>query len=130
MLERNLPKSMTRFVLLASVTLISIVSVCASGSYVPRPPRKLAKADRTGVAIDPERYGLGRAVVLRTGEVRLPTTIDEGLKGPQAERLRGVEAALPAEVRDKAQLGALAGRLTAAELEAVIYYLSVRFPAP
>jgi len=125
-----LPEPMRRIALLVALTLISMVSVSASGSYVPRPPRKLAKADKAGVAIDPERYGLGRTLVLRTGVVRLPTAPDETVKAPQAEKLRAVEARLPAEVRGKAKLGTLAGRLTTAELDAVIYYLSVRFPVP
>jgi hypothetical protein len=121
---------MIRCTVAVSLLLISSVWLAASGSYVPRPPRKLVKAERSTAEIDPERYGLGRALVLRTGEVRIPNDVNSSLRVGQEARLRTVEAGLSAEVRQKAQLTSLAGRLTPPQLEAVIYYLGVRFPAP
>lgn len=110
------------------IGLVAHATAYASGSYVPRPPRHLAKADREGKAIDPELYGLGRAVVLRTGDVTLSTEVNSMTVEVQRVRLEAVGRALPETARNKADLPALAGRLTDRQLEAVAYYLSIRFP--
>jgi len=114
---------------LASVLVLFGVAVChASGSYVPRPPRHVSKADRKGTAIDSERYGVGRAIVLSTGEVTLPKSPDASLIESQRQQLLAVDATLTEEVRRKARLSELAGRLTPAQLDSVVFYLGVRFP--
>ena len=114
-------------VVLLSLSIIA-PPLWASGSYVPRPPRHLIKTDRKGQAIDPERYGLGRAIVLGTGEVRLPVRPDPGSEGRQRKVLDPIESRLPTDVRSKARLAGLAGRLNDRQLEGVVYYLSIRFP--
>ncbi|MBL9191741.1 MAG: hypothetical protein JNJ82_05235 [Opitutaceae bacterium] len=121
---------MIRCFVVLSLFLVSSVWLAASGSYVPRPPRKLVKAERSAAEIDPERYGLGRALVLRTGEIRISNEVNASVRADQEAALRAVEARLSNEVRQKAQLTSLAGRLTPPQLDAVIYYLGVRFPAP
>lgn len=98
----------------------------ASGSYVTRPPLPASH--------DSARYELGKAIAL--GRAPLPgvKTAPAGkLAGArqegeaQSRRLSALQDQLPGRIRSTMTLPALAGRLTEGQLEALEYYLRVRY---
>jgi hypothetical protein len=73
--------------------------------------------------LDSAKYDLGKRVYNRKstlGTVSGPTG--------QEERLRAIEARLPEKEQKKANLAALAGKLSAEQLDALDYYVTHRFP--
>ncbi len=88
----------------------------ASGSYTAKPPR-LGQVDHA-------RYHLGKQIF--TGKLELPAA-SSGDLASQESVLQELEAGLPEKVRNQAQLTRLAGRLSREQLDALEYYLSVRF---
>jgi hypothetical protein len=123
-----------RLVLSAVATLIATAlssSVNASGSYPPNPPR-------LGVAalakIDAQAYNLGKALFI--DRLALPETPPAGAD-PAANRARlaSVQGKLPQRVRTEVDLPALAARLDSSQVDALLYYVGIRFrietsPAP
>lgn len=95
----------------------------ASGSYPPNPPRlggaALAK-------IDAPVYNLGKTIF--TDRMALPADAPPG-NDPAANlaRLTAVQAQLPERVRTEVDLPALSTRLDTAQVDALLYYLQIRF---
>jgi hypothetical protein len=111
---------MTRIMRQATVLVLALglclASAWASGSYTAKPPRP--------GQVDHARYHLGKQVF--SGKLDLP----EASSGdPAAQRgvLEDLAARLPEKVRQQAQLTRLAGRLSREQLDALEYYLTVRF---
>lgn len=108
---------------LLSGSLFVASSLRASGSYPPNPPRlggdALAK-------IDSVAYNLGKLVF--TNRLELPGTPPPNVD-PAANRARlsTIQTALPERVGQQVDLPALAERLNAEQIEALVYYLSIRF---
>jgi hypothetical protein len=106
-----------------AVLLASTTTLLASGSYPPNPPRlggtALAK-------IDARTYNLGKT--LFTDRLTLPETPPPGAN-PAANlaRLADVQGRLPGRVRAEVDLTALATRLDSAQVDAVLYYVGIRF---
>ena len=96
----------------------------ASGSYTARPPRPLLKGE-SGAKIDAEKYELGKR--LYTGKMK-PGELQATAATAQAERLRELQAQLPEREMKKTDLTALAGKLSAEQLDALAYYVQQRFP--
>ncbi len=92
------------------------INVNASGSYVARLTRP-----PTSIIID--KYQLGKQVFV--GKVSLgdyPT-----LKKTQNIDLLKLQSKLPKRAKIKTKLPALAGKINFKEMEALIYYLKIRF---
>jgi hypothetical protein len=104
--------------LLAAASLVQ-----ASGSYPPNPPRL------GGVAlaqIDASAYNLGKSLFL--GRLSLPAASSAaGDPSASRERLTAAQSRLPERVRAEVDLPALAGRLDAAQVDALLYYVGIRF---
>jgi hypothetical protein len=89
----------------------------ASGSYTARPPQPGA----SGIA-DRARYALGQRIF--NGEVEADASAEAA---PQAERLARLQGALPGDVAARKDLPAMAGKLTADQLEALEYFVHERY---
>ncbi len=91
--------------------------VCAhaSGTYRGAPVQGAG-------ALDTPKYELGKR--LFAGEV---TGTAAAADARQLERLQQLQGRLPLAVRKRANLGALAGRLATEQLEALEYFLKVRY---
>ena len=72
--------------------------------------------------MDREKYGLGQKVY--EGQMKF---MGGGDAGAQMERLKMAQAKLPADAMKMKDLPALAGKLSAAELDALEYFVSQRF---
>lgn len=108
----------------ASVLTTSLIpTASASGSYPPNPPR-------LGVAalakIDAQAYNLGKTLFI--DRLALPDATPPGAD-PAANRARleAVQAKLPERVRTEVDLPALAARLDSAQVDALLYYVGIRF---
>lgn len=109
---------------LRKVMLLVVVAVSCpfpsssygSGSYLSRPPQPSL--------IDSEKYELGKAVFL--GRIQ-GTSTAASLQVTQAQRLRSLQSGLPVKARQSAKLPDLAGKLSEAQMNALEYYLKVRF---
>lgn len=95
----------------------------ASGSYSARPPRPPAKATGDKHEHDAAKYELGKSIY--NGKANLAATPSP--VGADA-RLAALQASLPANEAKKTNLTALSGKLTAAQLDALEYYVAHRFP--
>ncbi|MHC4608659.1 MAG: hypothetical protein ACYTAF_17275 [Planctomycetota bacterium] len=89
----------------------------ASGSYVAR------AAHRAGIN-DYAKYELGKSI--SAGEVELGAR-SSGAAGVQLELLSELQSELPRSARSRLDLPALAGRLSGEQLDAVQYYLQIRY---
>lgn len=87
----------------------------ASGSYAPpaRPPI---------ATIDVDKYHLGKQIF--TGS---PPPATGSADGASSERLSALQAKLPPQAKRSANLESLAGKLDNDQLEALEYYLAVRY---
>lgn len=99
------------------VTVLHASLAAASGSYVRN------ASHRAGLD-DYPKYELGKNVT--QGRVALPDPEAERLE-PQQEVLAELTRQLPPSARNRLDLPALAGRLDASQLDAVRYYLKVRY---
>lgn len=88
-----------------------------SGSY----SHKLSRASS---AIDTAKYHRGKQIFM--GQVR-PDNGEPTAAPQQGERLAALQALLPQQVQGTVNLPQLAGKLGADHLEALEYYLSVRY---
>jgi hypothetical protein len=112
---RGGPKTRKPFIGIAVLALST--TAFGSGSYRgkgPTPPNRIEAAE----------YNLGKKIFNRKAE--LPEASPELVK-VQAEKLGLLEAALPEKDREQADLSALAGRLSEEQLEALHYYVSIRY---
>ncbi len=110
-------------VLLFAALLGAAVTVpaFASGSYSGRPPTPPGQMGGE-MKTDREKYGLGQKVY--EGRMKL---MGGGEAGAQMERLKMTQAQLPADAMKMKDLPALAGKLSAAELDALEYFVKQRF---
>ena len=107
------------FALLAATI---VIPAYASGSYSPtRPPKAETGAGMT-MKLDQEKYGLGQKIY--DGKVDLMAHSNAQM---QKERLKMIQARVPADVAMKKDFGGLAGRLSPQQLDALEYYVNHRF---
>lgn len=117
-------KSSARLFLLAALLgATTAAPAFASGSYSGRPPQPPAKpSDGMAMKMDREKYGLGQKVY--EGSVMTPGAVNADA---QMSRLKAAQAMLPADAMKMKDLPALAGKLSAAQLEALEYFVAQRF---
>jgi hypothetical protein len=99
------------------------LSAFASGSYNARPPR--VPAGHGGSKTDSQKYALGKKIY--SGKAKLATQASAD-RAAQERRLQELQARLPEKVRAKVNLPQYGGRLSAAELQALEYYVMHRYP--
>jgi hypothetical protein len=108
-----------------TATLFAIAAIApafGSGSYSNNAPKP--RADSGGMKLDRDKYDLGQKIY--DGQMALPAR-SEAQAGAQMERLKMLQAKLPAETGMKKDLVALAGKLTAQQIEALEYFVEHRF---
>jgi hypothetical protein len=117
-------KSSSRVVILAALLgAAAAAPALASGSYGGRPPQPPAKsADGMAMKMDQEKYALGQKVY--EGSVM---TAGGGNADAQLARLKAAQMKLPADAMKVKDLPSLAGKLSAAQLEALEYFVAQRF---
>jgi hypothetical protein len=117
-------KASVRTLLLSALLGASAASpALASGSYSGRPPQPPAKSgDGMAMKMDREKYGLGQKVY--EGAVLTPGGGDAEAQRP---RLKAAQMKLPADAMKTKDLPALAGKLSAAQLDALEYFVAQRF---
>ena len=115
-------KSSLRFAVFAALlSAAANAPAHASGSYSGRPPQPPAKTGDT-MKMDREKYGLGQKVY--DGAAMTP---GGGSADAQMARLTAAQRQLPADAAKMKDLPALAGKLSAAQLDALEYYVAQRF---
>jgi hypothetical protein len=116
--------SLARIVLLAALLGVAATAPAfASGSYSGRPPKPPAKSgDGMAMKMDREKYALGQKVY--EGSAMTP---GGGNADVQMARLKAAQMMLPADAMKMKDLPALAGKLSAAQLEALEYFVAQRF---
>lgn len=103
------------------VVLAAPIPTAASGSYAGRPPRPPSSVDR-------QLYEAGKKVF--AGEVASPEAADRADSAAEQRRLlEAIEASIPRKDRARARFTELAGSLSAAQVEALRYFVSKRFGA-
>ena len=105
-----------RWCALAVACGVATLELTASGSYTAVGIKPLIK-------IDSARFELGKAVF--TGKTKLAET--PTAPETQSATLTAWQKGLPASVQKTANLPALAGKLTAAQLDGLKHYLEVRY---
>lgn len=73
---------------------------------------------------DREKFHLGKAIYNQEIEVG---TLDKTKENEQAERLDYLQGAIPNSEKRRVNLGDFAGKLTKEQLEALEYFVSIRF---
>lgn len=106
-----------RLAMAALLLVLHASTALASGSYVR------GASHRAGLD-DYPKYELGRSV--SQGRIPLPDSESEALEH-QAPLLAELESQLPRTARARLDLPGLAGRLSSEQLDAVRYYLKVRY---
>src|SRR5213593_496234 len=99
----------------------AVVPAFASGSYSNRLPTPPAKSDG-GMKLDHEKYGLGQKIY--DEKIKL---MADGDAAAQTERLKALQAKLPASAAKKKNLLALAGKLSTEQLDALEYFIQHGF---
>jgi hypothetical protein len=72
-----------------------------------------------------EKFHLGKSVYNQ--EISIPSTVDKKLEESQSERLEYLQGALPNADKKRVYLPDLAGKLTPEQIDALEYFVSVRF---
>ncbi|MEY2877889.1 MAG: hypothetical protein RLZZ15_269 [Verrucomicrobiota bacterium] len=115
-------KTSARIVILAALLgAAATAPALASGSYGSRPPKPPTTAGGA-MKMDQEKYGLGQKVY--EGSAMTP---GGGNADAQRARLQSAQAMLPADAMKAKDLPALAGKLSAVQLEALEYFVAQRF---
>lgn len=109
-------KAFSVLVLLFAVFALPLSAV-SSGSYSGRPPIP-------NVSVDTDKYHLGKK--LFAGKVALGEA-SAALLDQQKPRLQELQKKLPENVQESVTLPAMAGKLNAQQMEALDYYISVRY---
>ena len=112
---RSIRKLMVPLLALSLALIAAPMAVRASGTYRGAPVQGAG-------ALDTQKYEVGKR--LFAGEV---AGTAPNADARQLERLQQLQGRLPLAVRKRADLGALAGRLTAEQLVALEYFLKVRY---
>ncbi len=99
----------------ALVVLAHPLAAHASGTYRGAPVQSAG-------SLDAQKYDLGKRVF--AGEVAGSAT---AANPKQAERLQRLQSRLPVAVRKRTDLAALAGRLSPEQMDALEYFLKVRY---
>lgn len=102
-------------IVLGLALLLVPMSARASGTYRGAPVQGAG-------ALDTQKYELGKR--LFAGEV---VGTAAAADARQLERLQQLQSRLPLAVRKRTDLGALGGRLATEQLEALQYFLKVRY---
>jgi len=110
-----------RTVLLIALGTVLTAPALASGSYSGRAPKPPANST-AATKMDREKYGLGQRVY-DSGIM----TANGGNAEAQSPRLKAAQMKLPPEAAKSKNLPALAGKLSAAQLEALEYFVEQRF---
>lgn len=109
------------------VVIILTAMMCpvfASGSYPPPVVRPPGAVEATG-SVDAAKYNLGKDLV--AAKVKLPDApLSAETLATQEKLLAGYSEKLPKPVRETTDLKPLAGKLTADQLAAVAYFLTIR----
>jgi hypothetical protein len=109
--------------LIGTGLLIGVNGILASGTYPPAPPR--LRADITK-EIDPVTYNLGKLVF--AGKAKLNgEPVSDALVEKNREILTDVISRVPERVRRQTSIDTLATELNQDEIDALIYYLRLRF---
>ena len=90
----------------------------ASGSYTSRPPQPGA----AGASVDRALYSLGQRIF--TGKIKPDAAVPAE---PQTERLERLQGVLPKRTAAKTDLISLAGKLSTEQLDALEYYVNLRY---
>jgi hypothetical protein len=106
----------------ALLSLVAMAPAFASGSYSNRAPKPPAEGG--AMKLDREKYALGQKIY--EGQTTLPMR-NEMQASAQMDRLKMLQAKLPADAGMKTDLVALAGKLMPQQLEALEYYVEHRF---
>ena len=114
-------KNLIALLLSSLLGAATVLPALASGSYSGSPPKPPAKLG-DGMKLDNEKYGLGQKIY--DGKADL---MAHGNADAQMEKLKMIQAQLPKEAAMKKDLVAFAGKLSAAELDALDYFVSHRF---
>lgn len=109
------------FPLILAAAVALPAAAFASGTYTSRPPRPPSRTEGHE-RLDSAKYELGKRVYNKKSTLGTVS----GATG-QEERLRAIEARLPEKEQKKANLTALAGKLSAEQLDALDYYVAQRF---
>lgn len=96
----------------------------ASGTYPPAPPRLGTEVVRN---IDPEAYNLGKSIFTGRANLAALPPADSDHAAANAARLNAVVERIPARARTQLDVAALSRHLDSAGLEALLYYLELRF---
>ncbi|MDP3073189.1 MAG: hypothetical protein Q8N18_23045 [Opitutaceae bacterium] len=104
---------------LVCAALLAAAPALASGSYSNRPPRPPAAAS---AKMDQEKYTLGQKVYEGSA-----MTAGGGDAAAQTPRLTALQAKLPADAAKMKNLVALAGKISATQLDALEYFVAQRF---
>jgi hypothetical protein len=94
----------------------------ASGSYGARPPRP--PAGQPAAKLDREKYELGKKVFSGKSMSRPDANVTAA---SQSARLGALQARLPKSTAKHTDLTALAGKLSATDLDALEYYVHERY---
>ena len=97
--------------------MLGSASAYGSGSYK-------GKGRRPPNGLEATQYNLGKKVFTHKADLPEPTA---ELATEQSEELQALAAALPVKAQRRSNLVALAGRLSAEELDALTYYVSIRY---
>ncbi len=108
-----------KFVFVLQFFLVAFHSLSASGGFSGGGVQQIPQGQNR------EKFHLGKSVYNQ--EIPLPTTVDKKLEDSQSERLEYLQGALPNADKKRVYLPDLAGKLTSEQLEALEYFVSVRF---
>jgi hypothetical protein len=117
-MKTRLTKNGLTLLFSAAVLVASARMALASGSYTSRPPQPRIEKK----SLDRARYSLGQR--LFDNKVKLDGQVDASA---QRTRLETLQARLPERVAKKKDLPALAGRMSAQQLDALEYYVGERY---
>ena len=104
-------------VLTLACGVLSAASAFGSGSYGGRPPQPPASS------VDSAKYNLGKDIY--SGKAKLGTA-STAAAATQSTRLKDLQSKLPKAAQRTVNLPELAGKLDAAQMSALEYYLEVR----
>jgi hypothetical protein len=106
--------------LLPALVLFLPLFALGSGSYTSRPPRPPASTP----SIDSDKYNLGKQIY--SGKATLGAA-NADVAAQQSPRLKELQDKLPRSAQRTANLPDLAGKLSTAQMQALEYYLEVRY---